>query len=217
MSKATKENLFELLQELKDHRRCQGRRHSIQIVVIIIMMAIMSGAKGERAVTRFAKNNEDELIEILKIARKEIPSRSVIRGVIQNLDFDILQKILYKWYMNFITIEESEWISIDGKSINGTVLNANDKLQNFVSLVTVFMSKKKIILSAGRFESKKQSEIPTARKLIELLDLHGVTFTLDSLHCQVKTVNAIIESGNNYLIGVKGNQKNMLNKLKKTV
>ena len=149
MSEASKENLFELLKELKDHRRGQGKRHPVQIVVVIIMMAIMSGAKGERAITRFAKNNEDELIEILKIERKEIPSRSVIRGVIQNLDFNTLQKILYKWYMNFTTIEESEWISIDGKSINGTIMNANDKLQNFVSLVTVFMSKKKIALSVG--------------------------------------------------------------------
>lgn len=38
-------------------------------------MAIMAGAKGERAIDRFSKNNKKALIKALKIERKEVPAR----------------------------------------------------------------------------------------------------------------------------------------------
>ena len=216
MKKEIKKNLFELLEELKDHRRKQGQRHSLQTILIVIIMAIMSGAKGERAVSRFAKNNEQELIRLLKIKRKKMPSRSVISGIIQNINFKKLENIFYKWSMQFISIKKNEWINLDGKAIRGTVANANSKMQDFVSLVTVFASRKQQVLSVGKINTKKENEIPTVRKLIEMLDLTGVIFTLDALHCQTKTVKTIIKTKNNYLIGVKGNQKRLYEQIKKT-
>ena len=215
MKKEIKKNLFELLEELKDHRRKQGQRHSLQTILIVIIMAIMSGAKGERAVSRFAKNNEQELIRLLKIKRKKVPSRSVISGVIQNINFKKLENIFYKWSMQFISIKKNEWINLDGKAIRGTVANANSEMQDFVSLVTVFASRKQQVLSVGKINTKKENEIPTVRKLIEMLDLTGAIFTLDALHCQTKTVKTIIKTKNNYLIGVKGNQKKLYEQIKK--
>ena len=35
-------------------------------------------------------------------------------------------------------------------------------------------------------ENKKQSEIIAVQDLIQLLDLSGVVFTIDALHCQKK-------------------------------
>ena len=35
-------------------------------------------------------------------------------------------------------------------------------------------------------ENKNESEINVVRELIELLDLSGVVFTMDALHCQKK-------------------------------
>ena len=70
-------------------------------------MAIMSGAKGERVISRFAENNEQELIKSLKLKRKEMPSRSVISGVIQNIDFKKLENIFYRWSIQFIKIKKA--------------------------------------------------------------------------------------------------------------
>ena len=212
-----KENLLESLKELKDYRRGQGQRHSLQTVLIIVIMAIMSGVKGERAITRFAKNNEHELIELLEIKRKQVPSRSVVSGLIQNIDFYQLENIFHKWSKQFISIDEGDWISIDGKAINGTVVNAQDKMQSFVSLVTVFVNKKKQVLSVGKIDTSKESEIQTVQDLINMLDLKGIIFTLDALHCQTKTIETIVSKGNDYVINVKGNQKKLLADVKKTV
>jgi len=213
--KQKKQNILELLKTLKDHRRKEGQRHPKEIVLLIIIMGIMTGAKGERAIARFAQNNRKNLIKALGIERKEVPSRSVICGVIQNIDFKSLQEIFYLWALKIVKIREKDVVSIDGKAIRGTVTNSHDKFQNFVSLVSVFASKRKQILTTARIETQKENEIPKVQELIAMLDLKGVTFTLDALHCQEKTVKIIKKTGNHYIIGVKNNQKKLNLDIKK--
>jgi len=212
-----KENLPSLLQKMKDHRRRQGLMYPLPMVLLITIMGIMNGAKSERAISRFAENNKEDMIRYLQIERKRIPTRNIIRGVLQNVDFKQLEKIFSEWSLGYVSIEEKDWISMDGKGINGTLKNANTSKQNFKSLVSVFASKRKQILTASRLETKKENEIPVVKELIEALDLEGVVFTLDALHCQKKTVEEIIKSKNDYVIGVKGNQKNLLKQIKKTL
>lgn len=208
-------DLFALLKTLKDHRRKQGQRHPLEIILLIIIMAIMAGARGERAIVRFAKNNKEALIKALDIQRKQVPTRSVIKGVIENMDFTVLQNLFYHWAVPLIKIQKLDIVSIDGKALRGTVTEAHNNLQNFTSLVSVFASKRKQVLTAAKINTKKTNEIPTVQDLIKLLDLQGVTFTLDALHCQTKTVKIIKKTGNHYIIGVKNNQKKLYQDIKK--
>lgn len=208
-------DLFALLKTIKDHRRKQGQRHPLEVILLIIIMAIMAGAKGERAIARFAKNNKEALIKALKIERGEVPTRSVIKGVIANIDFTNLQDIFYNWAVKIIKIRQLDIVSIDGKALRGTVTEAQNNLQNFTSLVSVFASKRKQVLTATKINTKKTNEIPAVQELIEMLDLQGVTFTLDALHCQQKTVKIIKKTGNHYIIGVKNNQKKLYQDIKK--
>jgi hypothetical protein len=209
--------LTTLLSQLEDNRRKQGQRHPLHVLLMVTIMAVMSGAKSERAVARFAINNKQSLIKELKITRKEVPSRRILAKFIQTVDFNKLQGLFHTWTMNFVNIKKGEWISIDGKALKGTITNANDSLQNFISLVTVFMNKNKQALLVGKINTKKENEVPKVKELIKLLDLQGITFTLDALHCQVDTVKTIRQSKNNYVIGVKNNQKKLFSQLKKTV
>jgi hypothetical protein len=211
-----KRSLYELLGNIKDKRRSQGKRHSLQTILLIAIMGIMNGAKSERAISRFAENNKNDLIKYLQIKKKRLPTRNIIRGILQIIDFSKLTKTFFKWAQDYVLIQEKDWISIDGKSIKGTVQNSQNIKQNFKSLVSVFASKRKQIISASKLETKKENEIPVVKNLIKALDLEGVVFTLDALHCQKKTVAEIIKSKNDYVIGVKGNQKNLLKQIKKT-
>ena len=146
-----------------------------------------------------------------------MPSRASIQRVIKGANFSELERIFYKWTRNHVPIKEREWISIDGKAIRGTVRNHEGAKQNFTSLVSMFVSKRKQVLSVKKIENKKESEIPAVKQLIEMLDLEGVIFTLDALHCQKETVKTIVENKNDYVIGVKGNQKKLLQKIKKNL
>lgn len=125
--------------------------------------------------------------------------------------------IFHKWAIGYVKIKDKEWVSIDGKAIGSTVgLNKPD-FQKFVSLVSVFASKRRQVLSAGKILSHKESEIPKVKELIASLDLKGVVFTMDALHCQKETVKTITTTNNDYCIGVKGNQRKLRNRIKKNV
>ncbi len=213
--KQQEQNLFALLKTLKDYRRKQGQRHPLEVILIIIIMAIMAGAKGERAIARFAENNKETLIDTLKIARKEVPTRCIIQRTIQNINFSQLQNIFHHWALKIVPLKKKEIVSIDGKTLKGTITEAQNNLQNFISLVSVFASQRKQVLTAAKIEIKKESEIPTVQDLIKMLDLKDATFTLDALHCQGKTVKVIKKTGNHYIIGVKNNQKNLYRDIKK--
>lgn len=215
--KAAKPNLLTMLKTIKDFRRKQGQRHALEISLIIIIMAIMGGAKGERAIARFAKNNQAALIKALRIKRKEVPKRSAIQRIIRGVDFKELESVFSAWSIRITPIKPKDFVSVDGKAIRGTVEDATNSFQNFVSLVSAFASERRQILSAAKIETKKENEIPSVQELIEMLDLKDVTFTLDALHCQTETAAVIKKTGNHYIIGVKGNQPKLYEDLKKSV
>ncbi len=213
--KQEKQDIIALLKTLKDRRRKQGRRHPLEVVLTIIIMSIMAGAKSERAIARFSENNRESLIKALKIKRQEVPTRSVIKGIIENINFKDLQNIFHKWALKIIPIKKKDIVNIDSKALKGTVAEAQNNLQSFISLVSVFAAKRKQVLTSAKIETNKENEIPAVQELITMLDLKDVTFTLDALHCQEKTVKIIKKTGNHYIIGAKDNQKKLYKDIKK--
>ncbi|MFT4061278.1 MAG: hypothetical protein QM642_02860 [Edaphocola sp.] len=46
----------------------------------------------------------------------------------------------------YVSIENKEWISIDGKAIGGTVTGSHSIDQSFISVVSLYCSKKKLVI-----------------------------------------------------------------------
>lgn len=179
-------NLLDYLAQIKDPRRLQGQRHELQIILLITLMSIMSGYIGYRPIGDFMKRNKEDLLATLKPKKRRLPSFDVIRQVLIGIDFEQFSKQFHAWAKQYINISKNEWVSIDGKAIGGTVTNSSTLDQNFVSLVSLYCSKKKLVLGNAQVSNSKESEIPVVQQLIEALNLQGVIFTLDALHCQKK-------------------------------
>jgi predicted transposase YbfD/YdcC len=60
----------------------------------------------------------------------------------------------------------------------------------------------------ARKTASKSNEIPLVQEMMEEFPLQDMIITLDALHCQTKTLKAIKDSGNDYVVQVKDNQKN---------
>lgn len=211
--KITKEDVFDLYKELSglsDARRLQGKRHSIELVVILVILAIMSGYDGYHAIGDFIKRNNKELVSIFNPKKNRLPSYSTIRRVMNQIDFEELCHIFEKWAKKYIEIGEKEWISIDGKSIKGTI---PDKENEFVNMVSLFCLKKKQVFSMGKVDDKS-NEIPKVQELIEKFPATNVIYRMDALHCQKKTIRKILKKESFYVLQVKNNQKKLLKKVK---
>jgi len=177
-------NLIECLSKVKDPRRRQGQRYSNIAMLLIIIMAILRNKHGYREIGRFCRLNKNYLITRLGFKNKRVPSYVSIRTFILSTDFASIQDAFHQWTRGFVCIKDGEWVSIDGKSIRSTVSDYSGEYQNFVSLVSLFGSKCEQILHIEKFENKKGNEGQVVENLLETLDLKGVIFTLDALHCK---------------------------------
>ncbi len=70
-----------------------------------------------------------------------------------------------------------------------------------------FTSDSKEILIIGK-AANKSNEIPLMQEMMQEFSFQDIIITLDAMHCQTKTLETIKESGNDYIVQVKKNQKN---------
>lgn len=192
--KKSNQSLIDYLKEIPDERDPHGRRHPLWLILLIMIMGIMSGYWGYRELGRFVARHRRELISMFQISRAEVPSYSTIRRVMMRLDYEAVAKVFNQWASNYTQNQNGQWIAIDGKSLKNTVSDCHGRGQNFVlkdtashmMMVSAFSHRRGEILGLKVMENKKESEINVVRELIELLDLSGVVFTMDALHCQKK-------------------------------
>ena len=99
-------------------------------------MGMMSGYWGYRQLGRFVERHRRELIKRLQIPKARVPSYSVIRRVMVNLNYEELQLVFNQWSKESSLIPSSEWISLDGKGLKNTVTNYDNAKQNFINCVS---------------------------------------------------------------------------------
>jgi len=185
-------SIIEFFEKIPDRRRGAGQRHEQTFVLVLVVMSTMSGYLGYRAIGDFIKRNKESLLEHLRPKKNRLPSFDTVRRIVQGIDFSLVSKQFYRWACQYIPLSRDEWVSVDGKVIGGTVTNANSSNQQFVSLVSLYCSKKKLVIGNEKVLHKKENEITIVQQLIGALELEGVTFSLDALHCQKKRQKSLL-------------------------
>lgn len=184
--------LNELLTELgklQDSRRGEGKRHPLEFVLVIVILATMSGYLGYRAIEDFLEKHKEQLIEIFQPEKDRIPSYSTVRRVLMEVSFIEFNDIYKSWLATYRPAKRStapdKWCGVDGKALRGTIeSDPND----YVHLVSIFSAFDKVVLDTGKVEGKS-NEIPLVQQMIKESDLKAVIFTLDALHCQKNNKN----------------------------
>lgn len=180
-------NLRDALKDIKDNRRGAGQRHKIDVVLMITIMATMSGYVGYRAIGDFTKRYKKELIDYLKVEKNRLPAFATTRRVLMSIDYDVFEDVFEHWIGQYLKQEKNQWVSIDGKAIKGTKQREEDL--KLAHLVSFFNSDSKEILMA-RKTATKSNEIPLVQEMIESFPFKDMIFTLDALHCQKKQQNS---------------------------
>lgn len=136
------------------------------------------------ALEDFGARHYGAVSEQLGLTVTRLPSDTTFRRILQKLDFQALAQEFGQWASQTIDIQPQEWIAIDGKSIKGTVTEHGTAYQNFVALVSLYSSRQGVVLASQQFQSKKSVELKVVQTMLAALNLTGVVFTLNALHCQ---------------------------------
>jgi predicted transposase YbfD/YdcC len=113
------------------------------------------------------------------------------------------QACFARWMAALCPSLDGEIVAMDGKTARGS-RDASCGLPA-IHMVSAFVCRHGITLGQVKTD-EKSNEITALPELIDTLELKGATVTVDALHCQKATAEAIVNKGAEYVFGLKGNQ-----------
>jgi predicted transposase YbfD/YdcC len=190
---------------LTDPRVERTRAHNLLDILTIAICAILAGADGPTSMETFGKAKEEWLRTILPLPNG-IPSHDTFSRVLAHLRPAELQQGFIAWFAAIQTATKGELVALDGKTLRKSAAKAWG--QSAVQMVSAWASANRLILGQEKV-NPDSNEITAVPALLAKLALAGCIVTVDALHCQVKTAEAIVKGEADYVIAAKGNQETL--------
>lgn len=197
--------IAEAFSSMPDPRRPNARHHKLVDILTIAFCASLCGAESCVDMAGFAQSKEDVLGEFLDMENGP-PSHDTFSRVFRLLDPEAFGACFAAYLSRFADACKGH-VAIDGKALRG----AHDRAAGGspLHMVSAFASEARLTLGQLATDGKS-NEIPAVRALLGLLSLEGCTVTLDAMHAQRETAQAILDKKADYILALKGNQGTLL-------
>jgi len=190
---------------LEDPRVERTKRHSLNDILTITVMAVICGADGFVQIAMFGRSKCQWLKTFLELPNG-IPSHDTFGRVLSALDPQQFERCIVQWTAALAKVTRGQLVAIDGKTLRRSFQAAGGKAA--IHMVNAWCSSNRMALGQLATE-QKSNEITAVPKLLELLDLDGAIVTVDAMNCQKETAGKIIAGGGDYVMQVKGNQQKL--------
>jgi|LakMenE18May11ns_1017448.scaffolds.fasta_scaffold9766222_1 predicted transposase YbfD/YdcC len=194
--------LVRCLSELEDTRAAEGKRHNLQVVVIMSMCAILCNANSFGGLARFAKAKLEWFEKYFDLPHGA-PSRDTFIRVFALLKPEELERCFLAWIQAIKKDLAGETIAIDGKTLRGSYDTKNGL--DTLHLLNVYAVESGLVLMHKEVDGKT-NEITVIPDVLKVLNLKGTVVTTDAMGCQKEIAKQIIDNEADYLLALKGNQ-----------
>lgn len=195
-----KGSVYERIQGLQDLRKARGKRYSLTTVLMIVILAKLSGADSPTAIAEWGLHHRSEVAELLQIKLKRMPERSTYRRILAYQVYEEEIERLVGEYNQ--TGERGDVCALDGKALLGMAKREDGTSEYAVSVYDVKAGKTLSQVEVGR----KENEITKAPEAIKMAKIAGKVVTGDALHTQKRLAQAIVDEQGDYVFPVKENQ-----------
>jgi len=198
-------NPFICLESVIDPRVKRRKRHKLVDMLVIALCGFLAGCEGWVDVELFGISKRKWLAKYLELPNG-IPSHDTFGRVFALLDPHQLTRVLRQFVQAVVGSLEGEAVAIDGKTL--ACSGERTTGQEALHLVSAWATQRGVVL--GQVATAKHSnEITAIPALLHSLDVRGTTVTIDAAGCQKAIVRQIRAQGADYVLAVKGNQKNL--------
>ena len=203
--------LLDLLAQVPDPRKRRGRRHPLAGLLAVGIAAVIAGSRSFAAIGQWAADAGPETLAVLGAARGPA-EESTFRRAFALVSGDVLNLGPRCLALNQGRAgQRPAVIAIDGKTVRG----ARNKTGKAPHLVAALAHGIGAVLGQVAVE-EKSNEIPAVRELLKAFtDLAGAVFTIDAMHTQHDTAQAILSRDAEYVMTVKANMPTLYRQLKK--
>ena len=197
-------SLLDHFASLEDPRIERNKRHALTDILVLVVSAVCSHAKGWEAIEAFGHAKLEWLRQFVPLANG-VPSHDCIEYVMTRISPVKFRECFMSW-TQAVKEEAEEIIAIDGKTARGSRDRAGGGKP--LHMVTAWACENRLVL-AQEATDEKSNEITAIPKLLELLELKGCIVTLDAMGCQREIAQQIKQQQGDYVMGLKGNQSHL--------
>lgn len=191
--------------DLRDNR---GKAHNLSFILLGLTLSLLSNRDGNlSSMHRFMTNKNKVLCNFLEVEIEQVVSRSHLPIVLSKVNVICFEQLLFKHYGLKLSRIERSWFAGDGKELRGSIESGNKRGEVLVQIVR---QSDQQTFAQSHYNGTKESEIPCLRTLIKESGICSQKFTADALHLCPKTTEMITDSNGIFIIGLKGNQKELL-------
>ncbi len=199
-------NIFiETFGQIEDPRIDRTKKHLLIDIIALTLFAIMAGVQTFDEIELFGTLHEKWLKKYLKLPNG-IPSHDTINRVLSLLEPLELQKSFIEWIRHIKGYVKENVIAIDGKTMKGS--HQNSKGQKALHILSAYSCANGFSLGQMKVDGKT-NEITVIPQLLEQLAIEGAIITIDAMGCQREIAAVIVEKKADYILAVKGNQKDL--------
>lgn len=205
------ESAYAHFERVKDTRKARGRQYALAVVLILCVLAKMSGENTPAGIADWAKLRAEWLCDKLGLKRRIVKKTgklkmpcagSYSRILSKAMDANELEMVSREFFGAQPATATAIELCIDGKKIRGTI--TADK-PNGDYLLAAYMPGAGVVLMQVVIQAG-EGELTLAPQVLKVLDLQGKVVTGDALFAQRNLSMQIVEAGGDYAWKVKANQ-----------
>lgn len=202
-------SILNFAKSVEDFRQPWKIRHLSTDIIFITVAAVICGAEDWEDIEDFGDCKLDFFNQYLELPNG-IPSHDTFNRFFSSIKPEVLEQQFRIW-VKALCSERTELVSIDGKTICG----AKNGSRSLFHMVSAFCHSNGVSLAQVK-TSEKSNEITAIPELIKILDLENCIITIDAMGCQRDIAQNIVDAKADYILAVKGNQKELLQGIEDT-
>jgi len=176
-------DLICFLQALPDCRMRRGIRFPQWWMLLVAVLAILSGQGSLVGMERFAKRHRLTLNELLGTDFGKSPSDSTFRLLLAQLDVAGFETLLRDWMAAQPGVAEGlDTLVCDGKTLRGSIAENASGAAKFIAQVSLYSQTLGVAIAQTTYATDAGGEIQALRQLLEAVELEGVLVQADALH-----------------------------------
>lgn len=203
-----KGQFFESFSILEDIREQGKVMHRLIDIVFIVVSAVICGCNEWKEIKWWcsSETNINWLKKYIELPNG-VPSLSTIGRLFNVISPKQFEKCFIDWMKRTVELAEADIVSIDGKTMRGTIGEGSCK---GVHIVSALCKSHSLVIGQIKTEDKS-NEITAIPELLDMLYLKGCVVTIDAMGCQRKIAEKIVTNCEaDYVLNVKANQPGLL-------
>jgi hypothetical protein len=176
---AESNKLLELLSKVPDHRKGQGKRHKLEHILYLSILAGLMGATDYKQISIWIDKHvqKEQIKKLLGVEFIITPKRSAVSDILAKVDSEAVELLFREWIRTYVDTT-GKHLSVDGKVMNGS----RYKDQRSIEVVGAVLSEIGVVIAHQQI-AEKSNEIPALQAMIAELGDEFI-FTFDAMNTQ---------------------------------